>query len=240
MGVNRWQRIATLAATLTFLRWTWDAGQAVLPGGRLSSDLSWRQPGLQGHDQQGAPGRGSADGIDRYARDRFFWGIKSGTFMEVGAGAGNGSGPSSTTALEQAGWRGHLVEAAGASVDLLRATRPLASIVHATVCDSTAPVHFLQPNDAVDCATTPSGCGGAGAGVVEYMPDLFRQSWHPTAGSPASRLCSNGSLAGPECGGLGLETVVACTPLSSVVRATGRQHTNFLAIDVVGDSGAAP
>lgn len=161
---------------------------------------------------EGAPSHQSIDGVDRYARDQFFNGRRKGTFIEVGAGSGDPR-YSSSVALEQAGWRGILVEATSTGARELRLARPLAVVVQATVCDASQPVHFLEPEESfgVRC--------GAGAGIVEFMPDLFFNSWHPRAA-----LESNGTLGGRQ---------MTCASLSSVMRDVDILHTNFLTIDVV-------
>lgn len=158
-------------------------------------------------------GAHSEDGIDRYARDRFFHGVASGSFVEVGAGAGNARF-SSSIALEQAGWRGVLVEASAAAVRELRVARPLATVTQAVVCDSVVPVHFVEPDPAA------VGCGTAGAGIVELMPELYLKSWHPR-------------IAYDNAEGSWNETLTSCVPLSSVLRNAGVMRADYLALDVV-------
>jgi hypothetical protein len=179
----------------------------------LPASVTGTGPGAESGAGSQLNGTHSEDGIDRYARDRFFLGSTSGSFVEVGAGAGSVRF-SSTVALEQAGWRGLLVEAAAAAVRELTAARPLATVVHAAVCDSDEQVHFVEQNpEAV-------GCGMAGAGIVELMPELYLKSWHPRIAHDGSESSWNGTLT-------------TCVSLTSVLQGAGILHADFLALVVV-------
>jgi hypothetical protein len=201
--------LLTVLVVLLSASWSgWNASSLLEPRLTPSSILATSTSPLCGPDAGGDSLPLSEDGIDRYARDRFFSGRRRAHFVEVGAGAGDVRF-SSSIALERAGWRGLLVEATATRVPDLRKARPLAAVAHATVCDSDLPVHFVEPKDP--------RYGAAGAGIAEFMPDLFLLSWHPnfTVTSAASTHCES---------------------LSSVFRDAGVIHTDFLAIDVVRPS----
>jgi hypothetical protein len=184
-----------------------------LPAEQLRTSVAGTGPGSGSGAESQLNGAQSEDGIDRYARDRFFHGSTSGSFVEVGAGAGSARF-SSTIALEQAGWRGLLVEASAAAVRDLTAARPLATVAHAAVCDSDEPVHFVGQNPEA------GGCGMAGAGIVELMPELYLKSWHPRIAYDGSESSWNGTLT-------------SCVSLTSVLQAAGILRADFLALDVV-------
>jgi hypothetical protein len=167
----------------------------------------------------------SEDGVDRYARDQFFLGSTSGRYVEVGAGSGDPRF-SSTLALEEQGWWGLLVEASATAVQDLRRARPLATITHATVCDSTAPVHFVDrdgPGSSREDGEA-AGCGMAGTGIVEFMPDLFLKSWHPYIAHNHSWLSGDSHQT-------------TCESLTSVLDEAGILHANLMTIDVVSVRG---
>ncbi len=125
-----------------------------------------------------------------------------------------GAAASTTAALESVGWHGLIVEASMDRVRCLQETRPLATAVRqAVVCDAQDMVHFVDSGGP--------GRGGGG-GVLQYMPDLYLQGWHPDLRGQPGRAAPN----------------APCSTLASVLQDSGLSHANFLAEDVVRDHSA--
>lgn len=106
------------------------------------------------------------DREDEYAYTKFFYGVRGGSYLELGGH--DGAHLSNTKALHDFyGWRGMLIEANPAEFPHLQRNRPFDVTVHAAVCSTQGAVHYLS-HDVV-------------GGIWEFMPATFKERWHPGA-----------------------------------------------------------
>lgn len=108
----------------------------------------------------------SQDGEDLYAYEHFFYNVKGGVFVELGALDGV-MYANSLFFEKNLGWRGVLIEASSKNFPNLIQNRPSAVCVQSAVCDRHRLVHFVE--HANPC------CGG----VAEFMTPDFIQKFHP-------------------------------------------------------------
>ena len=114
--------------------------------------------------EQGSPlGRSYAQHHeDVTAHEKYFWGVKGGTFLEIGAL--DGLDISTSLMLEEsAGWRSVLIEASPGQFSRCRNNRPKALALNFAACSQARTIHYFDAN-AVSVGL------GAGGGIIEFMP----------------------------------------------------------------------
>ena len=101
---------------------------------------------------------------DVYAYETFFYNVRGGTYLEMGAH--DGVSLSNTKAFHDSlGWKGLLIEANPDTYRLLAVNLPQDLCVNAAICKSAQTVHFVSK--------------GVLSGIWELMPTAFKQRWHP-------------------------------------------------------------
>ena len=114
--------------------------------------------------EQGSPlGRSHAQHQeDVTAHEKYFWGVKGGTFLEIGAL--DGLEISTSLMLEEsADWRSVLIEASPGQFSRCRRNRPKALALNFAACSQARTIHYLDANAI-------SEGRGAGGGIIEFMP----------------------------------------------------------------------
>eukprot|EP01139_Manchomonas_bermudensis_P015158 Amastigsp_a509617_36.p1 type:complete len:314 gc:universal Amastigsp_a509617_36:1996-1055(-) len=145
-------------------------------------------------------------GEDLFLIDRFFYGMRGGVFVELGAL--DGVRGSNTRLLERAlAWRGVLIEADPVTAAALPHNRPQAHAVHAAVCSKSETVHWAN------FADVPPQVHG----VWEFMSPSFRRGWYGP-----DRVCCEGM------------TEVQCVPLGRLLASFNISRVDLLSLDVEG------
>lgn len=104
------------------------------------------------------------DKEDKYAYEKFFNDVKSGTYLELGAH--DGRHLSNTLFFSERGWKGVLIEPDTQLYPSLTVNRPDDVCVHTAICSNSTEVHFVEQ--------------GLTSGVFEFMSPGFIAQWHPT------------------------------------------------------------
>lgn len=167
-------------------------------------------PGLQEGLQSSGPWVGmpalasekgtSQAGEDLWAWQHYFYNTLGGTYLEMGGL--NGITYSNTRWLHRAAaWRGLLIEGSPSQYRQLVRNRPFDLRVNAAVCAKRQAVHYVE--------------GGAVGGIVEFMSESFKASWHK---------------------GLDLAKTqqITCLPLAEILGHFGIAHIDFFSLDVEG------
>ena len=143
------------------------------------------------------------------AIERYFWGMRnSGIVMEIGAL--DGLKLSVSRPFLKLGWHRILVEGAPHYRSLLAKNSPDACSFSAAICNDTKKVHY----------SVESGVGG----ILEFMSDEFRQSFHKsTLYTPYSEWKNIRNVK-----------VIPCLPLRSVLSSVNVSHINLWILDVEG------
>jgi FkbM family methyltransferase len=132
---------------------------------------------------------------------------RRGLFMEIGAL--DGTKFSNTRTIERVfGWRGVLVEPSPGQYKILSSNRPDNILAPFAMCSKVQQVHYVM-GDPGDAAVN---------GIAEFMPETFRQRWHP-----------NLNMAD-----LSAHPVIQCLPLRNVLETVGITHFDFFSLDVEG------
>ena len=158
------------------------------------------------------------DGEHFDAMEHFFWGLKNGISLELGALDGSNDTYSMTYPFEKYfGWKRILVEGNVNYRPLLKSKSPEAYSVSAAVCEHSTTVHYA-PLEYV-------------GGIVEFMGNDFLARYYPTihkAGIPPGNVSSINWKD--------FETIVPieCIPIAVVFRRIKIPHVNFFVLDVEG------
>ena len=104
------------------------------------------------------------DQEDQYAHETFFGGLKSGTYLELGAH--DGRHLSNTLFFSERGWKGVLIEPDTQLYPSLTLNRPDDVCLHTAICANNTQVHFVEQ--------------GLTSGIFEFMSPDFIAQWHPT------------------------------------------------------------
>lgn len=158
----------------------------------------------------------ATDGEVVDALEHFFWGMRDGLGIELGALDGHRDTNSMTYEYEKSlNWRRILIEGNPAYRNDLAAKSPLAFSVNAAICANHSTVHYIsQPYVG---------------GIVEFMAADFIQTFHPAlynAGVP------RGSLTNVNFSTIPNIVPVACLPLSRVLSKAHVSHVNYFILDV--------
>ena len=104
------------------------------------------------------------DQEDQYAYETFFRGLKSGTYLELGAH--DGRQISNTLFFSERGWKGVLIEPDTSLFPSLVLNRPDDVCLHKAICADSTQVHFVEQ--------------GVTSGIYEFMAPEFIARWHPS------------------------------------------------------------
>jgi hypothetical protein len=171
----------------------------------------------------------ATDGEDFDALVSFFWGMRGGIAMELGAMDGVGS--SMTLALEIHGWRRILIEGNPRHRQALQNLTDSVT-VSAAICDKMTAVHYTKVNKFA-----------AIAGVVEFMSLDFMQQFHPEIYeyvTNRSYTHINTNQQKPTFGSVDWARLsdqveaVPCVSLDTILRRVVVPHVNLFVLDIEG------
>eukprot|EP01038_Epipyxis_sp_PR26KG_P013746 gene13746-18437_t len=151
--------------------------------------------------------------------EHFFWGMRNGVAMELGALDGSSSTRSMTHGLEEVfGWKRILVEGDPSYRERMLRQCPNSFSANVAICEKHTTVHFLS---------TPYV-----GGIVEFMDIDFIKSYHPVlynAMTPVGNISSiDWTLF------VDRMKIVDCVPLSALIHKSHVKHINFFILDVEG------
>jgi hypothetical protein len=126
---------------------------------------------------------------DVTAHERYFWGVKGGTFLEIGAL--DGLDISTSLMLEEsAGWRSVLIEASPGQFSRCARNRPAALTLNFAACSQPRKIHYLD-SDAIATGM------GAGGGIIEFMPSRMMRNNFGSVPELLAQLDLSGDEHGP-------------------------------------------
>ena len=161
---------------------------------------------------------GFTDGEIVDALEHFFWGLKGGVAMELGALDGSPNTRSMTYEYEKSmGWRRVLIDANPLYRAPLLKNSPAAFSANAAICANQTTVHFV----AVEYV----------GGILEFMGMSFMKEYHGkyyNAMVPPGNVSSLNFDLFPEV------KQVECIPLSHVLHKAHINHVNYFILDVEG------
>lgn len=150
--------------------------------------------------------------------DHFFWGMKNGLAMELGALDGSPKTRSMTHEYEKVfGWKRILVEGNHFYRGNLKSRSPLSFSVHSPICENIQSIHYAP--------------AGYLSGIVEHMTPDFLKLYHKKiydAGVPKGSINITWNDLG--------DTVrnIKCIPLKTILSHIDIHHINFFILDVEG------
>eukprot|EP00607_Mallomonas_marina_P009841 CAMPEP_0182420980 /NCGR_PEP_ID=MMETSP1167-20130531/6123_1 /TAXON_ID=2988 /ORGANISM="Mallomonas Sp, Strain CCMP3275" /LENGTH=237 /DNA_ID=CAMNT_0024597617 /DNA_START=419 /DNA_END=1128 /DNA_ORIENTATION=+ len=153
--------------------------------------------------------RFGTDNEDFDSMERYFWGMRDGLVMEIGAL--NGVKHSNSYPLfNMFGWRRLLVEANPGYASQLAKDSPDSFAFGAAICASEQSVHYIT--------------GSTTGGIIEFMSEHFIRDWHKGL---LHKDKSEWSL-------LPAVSVIQCLPLSDILAEAQVKHVNLFVLDVEG------
>jgi len=154
---------------------------------------------------------GGTDNEDLHAIYHFFWGMRDGIVMEIGAL--NGVKHSNSFPLHHNfNWHRILVEANPLYSSMLSKDSPDAISFGAAICSSQQNVHYISHRV------------GAVGGIIEFMAESFVRTWHPNVFNKTSVQWEK----------IHSVSIVKCVPLSTIITETNVKHVNLFILDVEG------
>ena len=160
---------------------------------------------------------GFTDGEVVDALDHYFWGMRNGIAMELGALDGSRHKHSMTFDFEHYfGWKRILIEGNPFFRSDLRRHSPLALTVNAAICSTPSIVHYTQSHYV--------------GGIVEFMAIDFLEKWHPKIYNLCAPSCNVSTLDYSLL--THLVKTVECIPLSDVLQHAEIKHINYFVLDV--------
>ena len=161
---------------------------------------------------------GFTDGEIVDALEHFFWGLKGGVAMELGALDGSPNTRSMTYEYEKSmGWRRVLIDANPLYRAPLLKNSPAAFSANAAICANQSTVHYLAAEYV--------------GGILEFMVMSFMKAYHGkyyNAMIPPGNVSSLNFDLFPEI------KQVECIPLSHVLHKAHINHVNYFILDVEG------
>ena len=152
------------------------------------------------------------------ALEHFFWGLKGGVSIELGALDGTAKTHSMTYEYEKSlGWRRILIDANPTYRSLLPLNSPASFSANAAICANQTTVHYVIAEYV--------------GGIVEFMAKPFLRQFHAQlyhAGIPPGNLSSLNYDLYPKV------KVVQCIPLSHILHKAHVNHVNYFVLDVEG------
>ena len=151
------------------------------------------------------------------AMEHYFWGMRDGLAIELGALDGSPGTRSMTYEYEKSlNWRRILIEGNPSYKDNLIKHSPLALSVSAAICSTPSTVHFSHSQYV--------------GGIVEFMGLDFMKQYHPevyNACVPPGNVSSLNFSSIPQ-----LVKPVECIPISHVLHKAHVKHVNYFILDV--------
>eukprot|EP01036_Dinobryon_divergens_P026735 gene26735-35415_t len=161
---------------------------------------------------------GFTDGEVVDAIEKYFWGMRNGLAMEIGALDGSPNTRSMTYEYEVSlGWKRILVDADPVYREQLPKKAPTAFSANAALCEHQSTVHFVAAEYV--------------GGIVEFMGSGFLKEYHPEiykAGVPP------GNISSVDWSTMKKVTAVDCVPLNLLLHKAHVRHINFFILDVEG------
>lgn len=165
------------------------------------------------------------DGEDRDAYEHFFYGMKGGLAIELGAYEGDATGRTMTRSFQDVlGWKLILIEGAPGLFKNLKVNAPEAICIGACICKNHQNVHYVSR--------------GTTSGVLEFMSPNFLKHfyqgiYHSTfpRGNISSIDFSSPQLRSGVLKGV---TTVNCLPLDYIFKHIDIHHINLFILDVEG------
>lgn len=152
------------------------------------------------------------------ALEHFFWGMRNGLAMELGALDGSPNTKSMTHEYERVfGWKRILIEGNPHYRESLLERSPLAFSANVAICEKHATVHF-SPAEYV-------------GGIVEFMSQAFLKEYHNpiyNLGTPPGNISSIKWDTYPNA------KEIECIPLTKVLHHAHSPHINYFILDVEG------
>jgi hypothetical protein len=151
------------------------------------------------------------------ALEHFFWGMKYGLAIELGALDGSPGTRSQTYEYEKTlGWKRILIEGNPKYRTTLIKNSPLALSINAAICEKAGYVHY----------STADYVGG----IVEFMSPSFLRDFH----NPIYKACMPpGNVSALNVTAVGhLLNEVTCLPLSTILHKARVKHVNYFILDV--------
>ena len=160
----------------------------------------------------------ATDGEVVDAIEHFFWGMKGGVAMELGALDGTPNTNSMTYEYEKSlGWRRILIDANPTFRASLLEQSPLAFSANAAICAKQTKVHYV-------IATYVGG-------ILEFMETNYMKKYHTDLYYAAIPPGNVSSLNFEKYSHIKL---VECTPLSRILKKAQITHVNYFMLDVEG------
>jgi hypothetical protein len=159
----------------------------------------------------------ASDGESLDAVEHFFWNVKKGVVIELGAIDGTPISGSMTYWMERIlQWKRILIEANPETLNRSVEENPGAFIVNAAICDSPKPLHYRG--------------GSSTSGIVEFMNPDFVRAFHKDiyeAGSPPGDVSSIKDFSRFE-----KMTEIRCATITEILKAAKVNHVNYFLLDV--------
>lgn len=159
---------------------------------------------------------GYTDGEMVDALEHFFWGLKNGLALELGAADGSAGTRSMTVVLQESlGWERILIEGNSEYRQDLVGYSPEAVVINAAICKNSSQVHFISAHN--------------GGGILEFMSKEYLQHHHPNiyeAGTP------NGDLHHIKWPFFPTVKELKCLTLAKVTHFLRLKYINFFVLDV--------
>jgi hypothetical protein len=159
----------------------------------------------------------ASDGESLDAVEHFFWNVKKGVVIELGAIDGTPVSGSMTYWMERIlQWKRILIEANPGNIVRSLEENTGAFIVNAAICDSTKPLHYRT--------------GSSTSGIVEFMAPDFLRVFHKDlyeAGSPPGDVSSIKDFSRFE-----RITEIGCASITDILKAAKVNHVNYFILDV--------
>lgn len=140
---------------------------------------------------------------------RYFWGMRNGAAIEIGAVDGIHNSQTKYLA-DKLGWKRVLIEANPETGTKLKANAPEALSFHTAVCSKTRTVHYAMRGDV--------------SGIAEFMSQSFIRQFHgELVDKPINEWDTVGHLK-----------AIPCLPMSSIIRHSNTTHFNYFLLDTEG------
>jgi hypothetical protein len=160
------------------------------------------------------------DGENVDVVEHFFWGLKDGVSIELGALDGSvGEGSMTYELYGKLNWNRIIIEADPVHKSNMKTRSPDAYAVNAAICKQEQAVHFSHR--------------GYVGGILEFMSDEFMKSFAPAvynAGTPPGNLASIKDWAKVKQG----VTEIKCIPISKILDFARINHVDYFLLDVEG------
>ena len=150
------------------------------------------------------------------AIEHYFWGMRNGIAMELGALDGSPRTRSMTFQYEKSlSWKRILIEGNPSYRATLRTNSPLSFSVNAAICSTPSTVHYLSSEYT--------------GGIVEFMGLDFMKDYHPAIYNATS---PPGNMSSLNFSCIANLHPVECIPMSHVLQKAQVKHVNFFILDV--------